>query len=725
MKKKLKIKMMVLMAMLMGCLPFANAEAPASSAVSSEEGLEYLLFEEIPIVISAGFFKQEARRAPGYSTIISEQNINDSSARTLADLIDYYVPGMSVGAHERHGLLLGTRGILIDNNAKTLVMLDGQGINHRQHFGYQNPLSLPLVGDLKSVEVVDGPGAIVHGSGAINGFINLIPKNGKDNAGFTSSAELGSTEELWKLESGYGKAFSEDNNLYVYAGVVEAKGVDAKKTWDRGTYAVNKFNSLDNPGAQVHGFADPSYKIAAYWNKGKFNLNTFYQNVTNLLLGVDTTNRVGLTKKDLSFQTQEFGFRPKYILDFNDTTSLDIVGSAEISEHARKKVLTSGGGEAHAELKLVGKTTQFKKQSLAVGCLAGNRQFKAGKGYFHGTYNGGAHESVDGSWNEFAVFMEDVVSLNEKWNLSGGVRYDKVAYSELTTGGSVVTPPEQGNPSWRAASSYSFNQNTTAKLSYQQGFRYPDAAYYVWHTYFSNILESVGGGRLKPLTPETMDSYEFNFQQKIEPIKLIVDLNLYQNTYTDMLSWYTYTSEIANNPAYARANARAGWFQSFANTQGSFKSQGFEIVGTWNPSESILLKSSYGYSAPEDLSNTVNNSIGIAIDGTKEWKRYPTHLFKNVLSTYFLDNKLMLSLAWLYNSGHTLENSGLNSIYGKDRNVFDIGLRYQIQKNISAKFTVQNLTKTDVPPMAFWGTPYEGALGSENRYYYLSANVKI
>ena len=157
-------------------------------AVASRPTLEELLdipFEELVNieVSSVGFFDTAASKAPGYSYIITAEEIEKSPGRNLSDIIEMKVPGMTTGGHERHGPLIGTRGIFIDNNAKTMVMLDEQQINQRSHFGYTAGLLSPLLGDVRQAEVILGPGAILHGSGALNGFINLLPKNGKDNPG--------------------------------------------------------------------------------------------------------------------------------------------------------------------------------------------------------------------------------------------------------------------------------------------------------------------------------------------------------------------------------------------------------------------------------------------------------------------------------------------------------------------------------------------------------------
>lgn len=102
---------------------------------------------------------------------------------------------------------MGTRGLMIDNNAKTNVMLDGQSINQRVHFGTMISLDSPLIGNLSRIELSLSPGTIIHGSGAINGFLNLVPKNGTDNNETFAKFEHGFKDDLYSLELGHGFAY--------------------------------------------------------------------------------------------------------------------------------------------------------------------------------------------------------------------------------------------------------------------------------------------------------------------------------------------------------------------------------------------------------------------------------------------------------------------------------------------------------------------------------------
>ena len=183
--------------------------------------LEQLMEVEIAV---ASFFKVSTAKAPGYVLAYNMDDIGIGSVRTIADLLELHAPGNSVGGHQRQGRLHGVRGIMIDNNAKTLYMRDGQQINYRMHFGYMIGLLSPMLGDIQRVEIINGPGAILHGSGAINGLINEIPKTGQSHPGFFTRYEYGVREKSHLSEVGYGLQYGEKRDVYIYGGRYCASG---------------------------------------------------------------------------------------------------------------------------------------------------------------------------------------------------------------------------------------------------------------------------------------------------------------------------------------------------------------------------------------------------------------------------------------------------------------------------------------------------------------------
>ena len=715
---------------------FAQESGDTKQENLFEMSLEELM--EVPVVASTGFFETSAKKAPGYTTVLNLKKIENSPARTLEQLLAFYAPGIHVGRHERHGTLIGTRGILIDNNAKTSVMLDGQQLNQRSHFGYTVPLQSPLIGDLQAVEIINGPGAIVHGSGAINGIINLVPKSGADHPGLFANYEFGIVENSNKEEMGYGISYGKNRSLFLYGGMVSADGTTRDASWGSPYDSTNK-------DFKVYGTPELTYKAASYWKHDDLSLNILLQE-TNIHHGGDVDDSL---HKNAGFHHAILAVRPKYMLNLSDTESVEFIGSAEWSEHWSDRKDTwgniAGGAERHEEIKIVARTTRFKNHSLAGGFLLGKRKFFSDMSWFHDDLDY-AFETIDLSWKEKAYFVEDVFTLSDKWTFSVGGRKDEVEFGHYGEDYSyIATEPENlSDSSLRFALAYQHDPETVWRLSYQQGFRCPDASYYN-DNYLGAPLAKLGFAR-PPLEPEQMQSFEMNFSKEFPEKKLSVDLNAYYNIYENMLTWHDFyegdgfypdgvvdamygTSNPGNPGPYVLDwGDIPWWFGSFVNAQGPFRSYGGEVVVNWEPTEKTNVQFIYGYSRPDKLDRVTNSNVSnIASDHRDEWVRYPKHQIKTNITSLFLDDRLALNLSMLYNSAYSTGGANnVHKIYGRSRVVFDFMAKYALNKSTFVKFGVHNLFNNDVPPISYNNdSPYSGHIGMDKRYYYIGFGCRF
>lgn len=708
-----------------------------------EANPEDLLFMEIPSAVqSVGFFNYSALKSPGYIQIYNMDMIANGAAFTLHDIMEFYPIGVHSAFHRFDSDLTGSRGITIDNNAKTLVMLDGENLNMRMHFGYQFGMMSPFLGDLKAIEVINGPGAITHGGGAINGFINMIPKNGADNRGTDFSIQYGGVESLGKLEVGHGKAYREGKNLYLYAGAATSEGFVPNNFLNNSTVdtAVSNLKSFGHGMDKVQGYAEPSYRVSGYLNHDNLNINMFYQEVS------PRTNNPTYThiNETYAWRYTLLGFRPKYTINIDDSRSLECTGSVEMHDYADLHPGNSdwpkGGSESHMEGKFIFRTTEFKDHSLAVGALYGGRDFRAKEQYFHPQVPNW-REAVNTKWNETGLFSEDVWQMSEKWTGSLGLRYDGVSYStvvhpDLTK---TYTPDNTSHVSPRVAASCEINEDTVLKGSYQQGFRYPDAVYHAWPLFWNNVAAANGlAEEYKTLKPETMDSYEVNLHKNLDNIKLSIDINAYYNIYTDMLHWHGYaegdgyfssgyvTSMLAVSPWGA-------YFGAFNNLKQEFRSGGTELVFNYQPADTTKIQFAYGYSKPDGLDSSVAAATGLTTNDGTAWISYPNHQVKSNITHVLMNNRLIIHGALVYNSSYDVGKSGLLQIHDRSRTVIDLSIGYAFSKSLNIKASVKNLLGNNVPAVQessddgglAGGSLGAGSYGLDVTAYYLTLTYKI
>ena len=103
----------------------------SGSIVGYAQGIEdvSLLFVDVPEVITSTLSSLSLNKVPSIMTVVSEDEINLSGAKTLGELI-HYIPGMEMQFGTIMDGTISVRGIRSsDSNAKVLFMVDGHPMN--------------------------------------------------------------------------------------------------------------------------------------------------------------------------------------------------------------------------------------------------------------------------------------------------------------------------------------------------------------------------------------------------------------------------------------------------------------------------------------------------------------------------------------------------------------------------------------------------------------------
>jgi len=253
------------------------------SLVSVSSALSQNLKENEPVtlgevVVTATRDTQEVRRTPANVTVITAEEISQSGATTVVEVLDKLesVQFRTYSGNSSQALI-DMRGFGGDNPfGKTLVMLDGRRMNQTDMSSI-NWLSIP-VNTIERIEIVRGPGSVLYGDAAVGGVINIVTKKGKGAPAFNASVLAGS----------YG-LHSER------AGVSGATG-----KWTYALMGENNFSS---------GYRDRSEYSA---QGGGFDVGYSASDLLNVSLGV-SFNRVdyqmpgALTREQVEQDRRQFG----------------------------------------------------------------------------------------------------------------------------------------------------------------------------------------------------------------------------------------------------------------------------------------------------------------------------------------------------------------------------------------------------------------------------------
>lgn len=155
-----------------------------SQTASAEQGSDLAAMDLMDLMkvelVSSSKFKQELSDVMASAYVITEEQIRDSRASNLPELLSM-VPGLTISTAGSNNWAMGIRGFNGLFSNKMLVMIDGRSLFSPIFSGVfweQLDLFLP---DIERIEVIRGAGSTVWGANAVNGVINIITKSTLDN----------------------------------------------------------------------------------------------------------------------------------------------------------------------------------------------------------------------------------------------------------------------------------------------------------------------------------------------------------------------------------------------------------------------------------------------------------------------------------------------------------------------------------------------------------------
>ncbi|WP_437648407.1 TonB-dependent receptor plug domain-containing protein [Sorangium sp. So ce362] len=727
--------------------------APAGGDAGGEGRFLSLDLEELLSVkvSSAGFFETESKSSTGQARLYDARTLKLYGVRSLDDLLQAHQPGVVIGEHERTSRLIGVRGVLIDNNAKTLVMHDGVNTNMRAHFGaIGSTLAVPLTGDIEKVEVILGPGAIVHGSGAISGFVNVLRPTGITRPGLWGKASYASGDTR-TLEASYGGLLSEKHNAdyFLYFGTAGNEGEkpaaprpDTAEVYGGAYAGVTTSPFLHH--TRVNALGEPSYKGFGRFRYGSerslvsvdlrldYAQTSIMSNVPNRTRTVDQIIAQWADSNTGHVRQRSLAVTPELHVRLSEEHRVELIPTFSTFEttlvpadwviHEVEKVSgpgsgegvvsTGGLGEEHSDVKLVYKTTAIRNTQLALGASASHKRFDGHRSRW-GRIHGAAYESPERfSWTELAAFAESTATFRDL-TVSAGLRFDHARFGELVlrNGSREVAPVV--SPSYRVAAAYAISDTQNVKLSYQKGFRFPDAAYFNWLEQFNAAFEDEPMAPLPALKPESSHLVELDYLVGLLDERLVLDVAVFYERYRDTLGWVSwdlvrpddFKEHVVNNP---RHPSSGGWWGSFANSTTDVHALGGEL--------GVLGELGGGFAGDVWYSVTrpfgAQSPIHILTSWDAEaWANYPIHLVKAHLS--YSASRFTAGLAATFRTGmnshgtrdaparDTDDLPPRDRLYARSAFNLDAAVSFSPLEHVWVSVFGKNLTFNNVPPPTY------------------------
>ncbi len=453
-----------------------------------------LLELEIPIVVTAARREQKITDVPYAISIITQEDIRRAGARSVPEALRL-VPGMDIASLHFGTYAVSPRGFHAMLANKTLVLVDGRQIFDTIFGGTAWATWAFHLEDIERIEVIRGPGGVTWGANAVNGVINIITKDPKDQEGVTFT--VGGGSRGWNKEY-LGYAFSDEKLRFRISGQYE--GSDG---FQRGGSLFGKLEDNFKLGSMmIHATYEANPRDTLLLSVGSSVLDGGY--TPNPVLDPRRSNCGGQTNYVLG----------KWTHRIDDDNTFDLTGYAN---------------DFQASFGLDSLDYRYQQFALQFG-----HTFKPTE--FH-TLSWGIDsrlDLIDGTncdppamrkpyvtSGEIGAYLQNEWRFAERWQLNLGGRIDYDAYGGF-------------EPSARAALSYRLDDNTAFFGAVSRAFQMSPAAGR------HGDMEILGGlGWLRSyldLDSQTLIAYEFGCRGRYFD-RLEINLNLFWNEYSDVITF--------------------------------------------------------------------------------------------------------------------------------------------------------------------------------------------
>ena len=452
---------------------------------------------DIPVYQTASLTPISERHTPAGTMIITDEMIKKSGARKLEDVLEIFVPNFQVMRHGPVGNVKGFRGLLSDLDHQILLLVNGKVMNHRAFYGAESEFFMSMLGDIKKIEVIRGPGSAVFGPGAIAGVIHIHTHSGKNFKGQELSIRQGFAEEFTNLEYKLGFDINKENSLFLYYGLDDYRGSEGKDS----PVAFGDAKDGKDPYDYFSDGLNRNYQSYKGRLRHKAHLQLDNDNLTSWLRYVDNGQQGINERSDLfvvhNIGIRQFTFHNQYKNNLSNTLHYTLDFGYDYYKRTRN---TSDPLESNIHIT----EQEFLIKPVLNWEINQYHQIAFGLEYSFERFNpktsSPANEfdpSNNGNkdWTSYALgfFGEHQWQVNQDWTFISGFRIDKHSFA-----------PYSFSP--KLAAIYTPTEKDSFKLLYNRSTRRTDDGFL--------RREYVETG-LKTDNLETVDNFELRYEKKV------------------------------------------------------------------------------------------------------------------------------------------------------------------------------------------------------------------
>ncbi|MGQ9570090.1 MAG: TonB-dependent receptor, partial [Thermodesulfovibrionales bacterium] len=410
------------------------------------------------VVVTATRYEEEIKGVPANVAVISEKDINNSTAQNIPDLLRM-VTGIHVNditGNRRH-FTVDMRGFGETASSNVLVLVDGRKVNEADLSGV-DWTQIPLE-RVERIELIGGGrGSVLYGDNATGGIINIITKQGdKFRAGgglsagsyetFKSDAYLsGSVKNLSFYLSG--RYFTSDG--YRDNSDTEAKDIGADVSYYfRDLIKLNFSGGYHKDNTGLPGALKESDFAAGISRKESINPDDFTEVEDYYFKAKPEIHFLGdsVLKIDMSFRKRAW-------LSFSSGDWGNFLGDSEIDTVTLSPGVFLKNSFGRAKNSLISGVDYEKVDNDILN-----------KSLFFGVSSTGI---FDLEKKNYGYYIHDEINIADALYLSGGYRHDR---AEFTFRPSSPEEIAMDKDSYTAGINYTFYKKSYIYFSFSRSFR--------------------------------------------------------------------------------------------------------------------------------------------------------------------------------------------------------------------------------------------------------------
>ncbi|MDP1594934.1 MAG: TonB-dependent receptor [Gallionella sp.] len=624
------------------------------------------------VVVTATRFKDVSVDKPINVTVISQSDIQQSSARTLPELLsgEAGISMRDLFGNNAAATTVDMRGFGAAAGQNTLILLDGRRITDPDLSGVQWA-AIPFSA-IERIEILRGSGAVLYGGGTTGGVINIITRTPEASGNSAHASVRGGSYGLSEVQAG-GSYFSGKAGLDLTASKLNSQG-----------YRANNRNEQTNAQANFRWLTEAG-ELSARLGMDSQNIQLPGGRTVQTAVGIDqvrTDPRGAATPLDYASRDGN-----QLALDWQQTLgAVDLnIGLATRNKN-QKSYFDWGGFPAYRDGDL--NVTSFTPRARIPHDLGGDSSLVVGVDMHRWRYGQRVSNAVANIGQPInrigmqqqndALYLQNTTHLGKATTLLAGVRNERISMAGNDTYNAAAPGAFFGSAAPAASFAATGNAYELAlRHQLDSGLAFNGKIGSSFR--FANVDEIYESGaaftnQFQFLRPQTSSGIEFGVDQRTQAGSWRA--TVFNSRVNDEIHLDPFTTGTGNT-----------------NLPPS-RRQGVELEGKWQALQKLVLNANYSYTDARFLSGVMPGGAFTQLNVNIAGKRVPlvANQKANLGASWLASEQTRLNAALTYVGSQFMENDEANTLGIKipSYSLFDIKLVHEM-KGWQVNAAVNNL----------------------------------